>query len=436
MKRLLMLLILVLLVGCEASVDVVVEQPVIEEETDVDDSSEVLEEESKVDEPEDADESVSLYSSRVSTDICKIEDGLTDFRGPAGIGYDIRQYSLPSSGALRIGVIYLDFADYRWQRSESTYELTEFLIEPLQAYYDAMSGNRVQFEWTVFEEIISLPGNAEDYDITRGSYGLKIDLKDKVGQEVERRLNLNEWDVLIYAINPDVPEALADVSPTSFVAGPNESYQYHMALIGMDTRRNGAVNIIHEFGHMFGLPDLYKNVCVNNEGCQNGTIDWRLQFQYAGAWSLMSQADHPNNELMGWERFVIGWIEDEYVHCIQSKEEHLIHLNPINSEGLGTKLISINLSEDKNIIIEMKERAPYCQMCQQGVLVYTVETMIDQQDGYVKTIRPEHSTDIVFEDALLLNQPSMNQLSYDGWTIEIVESFQEGLLIRINHETT
>ena len=96
-----------------------------------------------------------------------------------------------------------------------------------------------------------------------------------------------------------------------------------------------------------------------------------------------------------------------------AKEEHLIHLNPINSEGLGTKLITINLAEDKNLVLEMKERAAYCQMCKQCVLVYTVETMIDQQDGYIKTIRPEHSSDIVFEDALLLNQSGINQISYD-----------------------
>jgi M6 family metalloprotease-like protein len=462
------LILLGFLVACEAPVESVLEETVVKEVETVDEietpsvevppvleeppnREETIEQEKEpvVEEPKESEDSSvpeessvpvepslpTLTISNESVDVCKLTDGLTDFRGPAGIGNDIRRFSLPGSGTIKIAVFYLDFADYRWQREESTYELTHFLIEPIQAYYDAMSGNRVEFVWDVSEDIISLPLKAEDYDITRGSYGIKVDTKNVVGNILQSRYDLTEWDVIIWGINPDVPERLSDVSPTSIIVGQNESYAYHMALIGMDTRRNGYVNIAHEFGHMFGLPDLYVNVCVNNEDCMNGTVEWRLQFQHAGGWSLMSAGDHPNNELTGWERFIIGWIEDEDVYCIQERQEHTIHLNPLNSEELGSKLVTINLSESTNLVLEMRAPDNYCRTCQTGVLVYRIDINAIAhvaESAFLKVIQPEHTEDeFYFLDALLLNQPGHNKLDVDGWSIEVIDDYLEGLIVKV-----
>jgi hypothetical protein len=435
MKRITLILLVGLLWGCSTSVVEVDLAPESDNPSLVEDLPDVLlEEEVLEEEPEeDVLPSVVFESTGAPVEVCKIEDGLTDFRGPAGIGVDLKGYSFPSSGPLRIAVVYLDFADYRWSRSESTYELTRFLIEPIQDYYDAMSGKRVQFEWVVFDEIVSLPLHSEAYNITRGTDRDRIDIKDAVGRILERRLDFNEWDAIIWGINPDVPERIADVSPTSIIVGPNESYAYHMALIGMDTRRNGYVNIAHEMGHMFGLPDLYVNVCYNNQVCQDGTVNWLLQFQYAGSWSLMSRADHPNNELMGWERFMIGWLNEDEFHCITSKEEHIIDLQSLNAQS-GTRLIGVNLSEHKNLIIELRQRAAYCRTCQTGLLVYSVDTKRDSQDGHIHIIRPSHSIEITLEDALLLPKPGFHQVEYEGWLIEILESTEQGFAVRVVHQ--
>ncbi len=447
-RKWIVLWMMVFLSACEMAVEEetippMIEIPVVEEllpdvtEDSYDDL--ILEEhlpfeEPEVEEPVIESPSVMLMSNRAPAEVCKLRDGLTDHRDPAGIGVDLKNHSFPSSGKLRVAVVYVDFANYRWQREESTYELTRFLIDPIQAYYDAMSGERIEFEWVVFDEIISLPLRAEAYNITRGMDEGRVDIKNAVNTILERRLNLNEWDAILYGINPDVPEAIADVSPTSLIGGSNDSYFYHMALIGMDTRRNGYVNIAHEMGHMFGLPDLYVNVCYNNEVCNDGTVDWLLQFQHAGAWSLMSNANHPNNELLGWERFMIGWVDEEQFHCIEEIEEHIIQLNPVNSDGDVTRMVGIRLSETMNLILEMKENSPYCRACPTGLLVYTVDTSITHEEGFVKVIRPKHSSHILFEDALLLPQPGFNQLEYEGWIIEILEQNNEGLMVRITRK--
>jgi len=435
MKKLLVLMLIGLLAACESSA-LIQEEEVVEpdvvEVPPVEVLPEVIEE---VIEEEVEETPESRLSSTVEPpEVCRLEDGLTDFRGPSGIGVDIKDQSFPSSGLLRIAIVYVDFSDYRWQREESTYELTTFLIDPIQAYYDAMSGGRIQFEWVALDEIISLPLRAEEYNITRGMDEGRVDIKNAVNTILERQLNLNEWDAILYGINPDVPEAIADVSSASLIGGANDSYFYHMALLGMDTRRSGYVSIAHEMGHMFGLPDLYVNVCYNNQVCNDGTVNWLLQFQHAGSWSLMSRADHPNNELMGWERYKIGWIADEEVHCIAKKEEHIIHVHPLNSEGLGSRLIAINLNESQNLIIEMRKQDTYCKTCYTGLLVYTMDTSITHESGYVKVVRPAHSTDITLQDALITNRSGFNQVSYEGWQIEIIEEYQQGLIVRITNE--
>lgn len=424
MKRLYYIILLAILWGCSSDV---VELP----EEVVNDIVEISVPE--ITEPiivELEEDPIMFYSTRASTDICKITDGLADSHNPLGIGVDLKEHSIPSSGIIRVAVVYLDFADYRWNRNESTYELTSFLIEPIQEYYNEMSGGLVQFEWVFFDEIVSLPRKAKEYNITRGSDSSRISIRDAVSPILERQLNVNDWDVILWGINPDVPESISDFSSTSLLGGPNNQYFYHMAIIGIDTRRTGYVNMAHEFGHMFGLPDLYVNVCYNNEMCQNGTVDWRLQFQYAGAWSIMAHANHANNELTGWERFILRWLDDNDFHCIVAEEEHIINLHPLNSQN-GTRVIGINISDDKNLIIELREQALYCRTCDTGLLIYTVNSQATQEDGFIHIIKPSHSTDIFLEDALLLPIMGLNTLEYNGWQIELITLNENGAAVRI-----
>lgn len=385
-------------------------------------------------EPKKAEEElpISFYSTRASTDVCKIKDGLTDFRGPTGIGTDLKEYSLTISGTLRIAVVYLDFADYRWQRTESTYELTQFLIDPIQSYFDEMSGGVIQFDWVIFDEIISLSRRAEEYNITRGFDHKRIDIKAEVNKTLEKRFNLNEWDVILWMINPDVPEHIADLTATSLIVGANETYSYHMALIGMDTRIHARyTNIVHEIGHMFGLADLYINMCDGHQDCQNGFVDWRLAFQYAGSWSVMSIANHSNNELMGWERFIIGWVHDDDFHCINTEEEHIIKLQPLNTQS-GIRIIGVNLSNHKNLIIELRQQGPYCQTCETGLLVYTVDTTRALQEGHIHIVKPDHISQATLEDALLLPINNFNSIEYNNWRIELMTQYQEGIAVRVS----
>jgi hypothetical protein len=66
------------------------------------------------------------------------------------------------------------------------------------------------------------------------------------------------------------------------------------------------------------------------------------------------------------------------------------------------------------------------------LLVYTVDTRTTHEER-INVVRPEHSSHILFEDALLLPQKGFNQVKYEGWTIEIIEQNNEGFIVRVIH---
>ena len=378
---------------------------------------------------------VVLKSDPAPIEICRIPNIYktdTIDLNLTNIGFPRPSHTIAKSQIVNIGVVYLDFADYRWSREETAYELTSFLIEPITSYYDTMSQSTIQFNWVVIEDILSMKDNANSYNITRGFHDERYDIKREIVPMLDNIFDIYDFDIFLFGINPDVPESIADVSWMSMIGFDDKNH--YVALISNDTRRNGYVNIAHEIGHMLGLPDLYKNVCAKNSDCRDGTNDWLWQFQYTGSWSLMSRADHPNNELLAWERWLLEWIDDDDVECINKEQEYVIEIISSFSQDRGTKMVSINLGEHRNLVIEMKEQRPYCLTCEQGLLVYTVNSAVNEDTDYIRIVRPTHSFQVSFEDALLLPIYGYNTVMYEGWHIEIIDNNERGLIVRINKE--
>ena len=77
---------------------------------------------------------------------------------------------------------------------------------------------------------------------------------------------------------------------------------------------------IHEMLHVFGLPDLYQ---VNKDGSKN-----------AGAFDLMAEyVKSVGMRLYHWNRWKLGWIEDEDISCLDPKSRHTISINKSNSQN-------------------------------------------------------------------------------------------------------
>ncbi|NED00244.1 M6 family metalloprotease domain-containing protein, partial [Streptomyces sp. SID6648] len=78
----------------------------------------------------------------------------------------------------------------------------------------------------------------------------------------------------------------------------------------------------HENGHVFGLPDLYTQ-----EG--GGAV---------GHWDIMSEDWGADNDLLGWHKWKLGWLDPTQVHCASAPGTTEYTLTPLARKG-GDKLV-------------------------------------------------------------------------------------------------
>ena len=380
--------------------------------------------------PDLEDKIITLYDGEIvlssgsiaPLDVCKIENSEYFGFGRDGVGFPLPDYTFPKRGNIRIAVVYFDFLDYRWEREESKYSLTEFLIQPIQDYYDVMSRGQISFEWVVYEQVISLSKNVSAYNITRNASPNSVDIKSEIHPKLKSVLDYDQYDAVLFGINPDVPFRYSDVSSMSRMGWPGS--EFYIAIIGMDSRSNpyGHLNIAHEFGHMFGIPDLYSE--------QSST-----PIAAVGPWSLMSSLNWYINELLIWERWLIGWIEDEEVSCIDNNNTYYLELSSTLSDTDHIKSIVINRGDHFNVVIEMRDYNQYCQFCNKGVLVYTVNSTLPGQKNPINVLKPTFSEHWNMKDALLTLQPNKNSLIYEDIRIEVVDETDDGLIVKISSIT-
>lgn len=112
--------------------------------------------------------------------------------------------------------------------------------------------------------------------------------------------------------------------------------------------------LIHETGHLLGLPDLYS------AGGPSTFYRWDVM---AARWP---------SELYAWHRWKLGWIDRSQIVCLTRVMRRTVTLAPVERPG-GTKAIFLKRGE-KVLVVEVRARLGYDRtLCDTGVLVYEVD---------------------------------------------------------------
>lgn len=143
-----------------------------------------------------------------------------------------------------------------------------------------------------------------------------------------------------------VPKKCTHLSYSATLAynpmGDGKLSRFRCITMGSDIYGNkgGYRTVVHEIGHVLGLPDLYP------QGA-NGAMN-----SIAGPWNIMSDS-HRAMGFCGWHRYKLGWLGADriqvlhpYQDAVNEQEYHCKLANPVSRYGTVTVVVARDQSHD------------------------------------------------------------------------------------------
>jgi M6 family metalloprotease-like protein len=173
---------------------------------------------------------------------------------------------------------------------------------------------------------------------------------------------------VVAADTPDLPLSPA-FTPTAGWEATSPSGKIRLAVtLGHDSYSNRYINLVHEIGHLFGLPDLYPT----GQSVDDSAV---------GCWSIMCDIFH-SVSFLGWHRHKNGWLPAaRATYLKESTPEWYATLSPL-SGPCGLSLIVVPVDDvnhpSKVFVIELAQPVlgSNDRYWGEGVLIYTVDATI------------------------------------------------------------
>ncbi|MFE1342519.1 M6 family metalloprotease domain-containing protein [Streptomyces sp. NPDC058733] len=287
-----------------------------------------------------------------------------------------------STGRVRALTLMIDFPDARGQ-GRAMDRFHEFFPQT-QRWFRTSSYGRLDYEpATPIEGWLRMPKTFKAYGIERGAPfdpGYRELVQDIVAT-ADGRVDFRDYDLLNVLVTPNAgPSALDTVLSVTFAGNAeapvadgvpvaNASFVYSRQDDGSGSyARTGYRVLPHENGHVFGLPDLYT---ADGGGA-------------VGHWDIMSEDWGANNDLLGWHKWKLGWLDAAQIRCAASPGTAEFPLTPLARSG-GPKLVFVPLDGRSGYALELRTREGNDEaVCRPGVLIYRVDADVDTGLGPVR----------------------------------------------------
>ncbi|MYH74070.1 MAG: hypothetical protein F4155_04630 [Acidimicrobiales bacterium] len=364
------------------------------------------------------------------------------------------QSDVPTTGTLRVALLFMDFPDA--PATYSTREESEYSLEFPEQYLEDSSYGKLDVEFVPLHRWL----RAEETSVQFG--GIVIDGSRALGQ----RASAHSIELANEFFDFSTTPAVLTVFPSSRFGGGTAGGRHEVdgvdvALARVNTFFGGGLGgpglwslpAAHELLHLLGLIDLYP-------------YDWRLgipppappgQVRIGTEWGVMGLTSHfftvemderlkhqrstvgrgvtteyasglAMTEMLGWNRWLLGWVDDDQLHCVTDAEAE-VSLAPIAQPEGEAALAVIPLNHHEVIVMESRRRLGYDRyteftesngfevrfptLIEEGVLVYTVDLAGGELP--IKIVVPEADDQLVGSPVLTKGQ----SLTLRGYTITV-----------------
>jgi M6 family metalloprotease-like protein len=292
------------------------------------------------------------------------------------------------AGALRALVLYVDFPEA--PATQSPEALYSALAPPTAQWYANASYGRFTLESAFHPSWVRMPRSAASYELDRRDIGFpdiiarhRAYLADAVAR-VDGVIDFRGYGIVII-----VPSSGAEITHSlglalTVLGGPGVVADGVVlrgaATVAADTQTRWQI-LIHEASHIFGLPDMYDFSVPYDEGTR-----------YLGRWEPMSRAGSISH-FLGWVKWKLGWLTPAELRCLNSAGALEETLTPIESPG-GVKAVVIPTSPATAYVVEVHTLfGASDQVCDQGVLVYTVDASAETGTPSARILAAQPDTD-------------------------------------------
>ncbi|MFJ3962822.1 M6 family metalloprotease domain-containing protein [Streptomyces sp. NPDC090036] len=284
-----------------------------------------------------------------------------------------------STGEIRALNLMIDFPDAKGEGTAAD-RMSEFFPQTADWFRTSSYGRLAYRAEAPISGWLRMPMPFAAYGIERGSAyepGYR-QLVEHIAKAADPEVDFSRYDLINILVTPNAgPSALDTVLSVTFsgngeapvadgVPLANTSFVYSRQDDGSGTYRETGYRVLpHENGHVFGLPDLYTS--------DGGST--------VGHWDIMSEDWGANNDLMGWHKWKLGWLDSTQISCASKPGTSDHTLAPLGIRG-GTKLAFVPLSESAGYAVEVRTRAGNDEaVCKPGVLIYKVDSDVDTGHG-------------------------------------------------------
>jgi hypothetical protein len=324
-------------------------------------------------------QSAPSFESSPNVRSCKI--GAGGRQKSVSIDFPISKKRISPIGSPKVLLVVADFVDSPYIGKPE--DLINKIFDPAKTrdFFLANSYGKLVFDFSIFPNTIRTEIKYSDARPVRSSsqYKVKYDVISKLPKSVWEE-KIDSIVVLGYGV-PEVFGAWAAGQETPLSGVPYDFYNPGFAWSGiyneLDQKRLPSWKIFaHELGHLLGLIDLGATEVPDNYW-KGGT---------PGPFDLMGQSPGAANEFFGWHKWLLGWINDDQVLCLDGKQDRVkFEISSLSRSTQGYKIAVIPVSEHEVLVIESRRQGIYDALgVNEGVLVYR----IDIRNTYHPTLQP------------------------------------------------
>jgi M6 family metalloprotease-like protein len=326
-----------------------------------------------------------LNFSNADSNLCKIENNKLWTKLVHGLGFPRPENRLPNNGTLNFKVLFAKSSGSTVANEKSAQDLYKKLQpEVISSFYNQVSNDsvkKIQFEphysWIEFDKLESLQ-DAAGADISRVESEWRT-FVSKTLETADSQIDFTKSDGVIIILDPNSSYLRLGYGLTDeyTVDGKKISSVVMLGRAYVQVGLRSPYLVIHELGHLFGLPDLYSYIdAFNTNQDSTDTVAY---------FSVMNKAAVGGIGYFGWEKYILGWLDDPQIICHKAGEI-AGNLVPLSKKS-GLKMIAIPISSSEVLVVENRTKEGIDKMIPNpGIIAYVVNSSIESGKNPIKVL--------------------------------------------------